>query len=86
MRVQFKQRNNIGITVIEAIEMKRLNNQCLGLVLPYSKRLEKLEYDTFESTTPIDETEFIRWCEQLLRTGYLDLTRTELEFKATHAT
>ncbi|MBR4412931.1 MAG: hypothetical protein IKS60_04905 [Lachnospiraceae bacterium] len=85
MRVMFN-RITYGTSVIEVIQFIRFDNNCLGLVMPDAIRLEKKNYDTYESTTKIEEADYNRWCEQLLRTGYLDLTRTGLEFKATHAT
>ena len=84
MRVQIM-RKDYGISVIEVIQMLQYNEKTIGLVMPYSQRLEKRKYDSYESTTPVDEADFNRWCEQLVRTGYLDLTRTDLEFKATYA-
>ena len=84
MRVQIKQKDH-GMLVIEAIEIIRFNNNCVGFILPYSQRLEKTRYDTYESTEPVEEDDYNRWCEQLLRTGYLDLARTDFVFWATHA-
>ena len=84
MRVQFNIFNGVGVTVIEAVQMIRLNNKRIGLVVPYTKRFEKINFDTYESNEPVDEADFNRWCEQLCRTGYLDLTRTDFVFKGTH--
>ena len=47
--------------------------------------LEKKNYDTYESTTKIEEADYNRWCEQLLRSGYMDFSRTDLVFEAAKA-
>ena len=85
MRVMFN-RITYGTSVIEVIQFIRFDNNCLGLVMPDAIRLEKKNYDTYESTTKVEDSDFKRWAEQLCRTGYLDLTRTDLEFIATHGT
>lgn len=79
MRVMFN-RKTYGASVIEIMQFIRFDNDCLGLVMPDAIRLQKKNFDTYESTTKVEETDYNRWCEQLCRTGYLDLTRTDLIF------
>ena len=79
MRVMFN-RKTYGASVIEIMQFIRVDNDCLGLVMPDAIRLQKKNFDTYESTTKVEETDYNRWCEQLCRTGYLDLTRTDLIF------
>ena len=79
MRVMFN-RQTYGASVIEVVQFIRFDNDCLGLVMPDAIRLQKKNFDTYESTTKVEETDYNRWCEQLCRTGYLDLTRTDLIF------
>ena len=79
MRVMFN-RQTYGASVIEVVQFIRFDNDCLGLVMPDGIRLQKKNFDTYESTAKVEETDYNRWCEQLCRTGYLDLTRTDLIF------
>ena len=84
MRVLFN-RKTYGASVVEVIHFTRFDNQEIGLIMPYSQRLEKKNYDAYESTTKVEESDYNRWAEQLCRTGYLDLSRSDLEFIATYA-
>lgn len=82
MRVYLKRADNRA-TVIEIIQMIRYNNDnTLGLIMPYSQYGATRQYEYYESTTPVDEYEYNRLCEQLMRTGYLDLSHSQLVFKA----
>ena len=81
MRVLFK-RDDERQTFIEVIQMLRYNNETLGLVMPYSQYGETKGFNFYQSTEPADEREFNYWCDQLMRNGYLDLTRSKLVFKA----
>ena len=81
MRVQFKRKDR-GITVIEVVQMIQFDEKTLGLIMPDAIRFQKRDFDTYESTTKVEESDYNRWCEQLFRTGYLDLTRTDLEFRS----
>ena len=80
MRVQFIRKDK-GISVIEVVQMIRFDEETLGLIMPDAIRLQKKNFDTYESLTKVEESDYNRWCEQLCRTGYLDLTRTDLEFR-----
>ena len=81
MRVQFKKTDG-ELTIIETIQMIQNNNGSIGFVLPYSIYGERRKYDFYLSTTPAEITEFNRWSDHLLRTGYLDLSRSEILFVA----
>ena len=82
MRVRFM-RNYGAMTVIEVIQFTRYdNNQCIGLIMTYSTYGETKSYNKYESTEPVDESDYKYMCEQLLRTGYLDLTQSKFVFKA----
>lgn len=81
MRVQFK-REDGRVTVIEVIQMIRFDSFRLGLIMPDSTYLDNRNYDYYQSTTEIVERDYIYWCDQLMRNGYLDLTRSDLVFSA----
>ena len=80
MRVSFRRLNKMEV-VIEIVQMIRYDSDTVGLVLPYTKHHEIRDYDCYESTEKVDETEYNYWCDQLLRNGYLDLTRTKFVFR-----
>ncbi|MCR4557390.1 MAG: hypothetical protein K5779_06175 [Saccharofermentans sp.] len=80
MRVNFRRKNKM-VAVIEIVQMIRYDTETVGLVLPYTKHHEKRDYDCFESTEKVDETDYNYWCEQLVRNGYLDLSRTKYVFR-----
>ncbi|MBO4346745.1 MAG: hypothetical protein J5840_03805 [Lachnospiraceae bacterium] len=84
MRVQFTKTNNT-LSVIEVIQIIKYDTNTIGLIMPYSKCIENKNYDSYKSTKPVDNTEFNRWCEQLLRSGYMDFSRTDLVFEAAKA-
>lgn len=81
MRVYFK-RVDDRKTVIEIIQMIRYDSGELGLVMPYSQYGEKRNYNFYMSTRKVEEREVNNWCEQLLRSGYLDLTCYDINFKS----
>lgn len=82
MRVYFR-REDGTTTVIEVIQMTRYREEyTLGLAMPYSQYCETKGFNFYKSTTAVDENEFNYLCEQLMRNGYLDLTRSKLVFKA----
>ena len=81
MRVQLKKSDG-ELTIIEVIQMIQSNNGHIGFVMPYSIYGERRKYDFYLSTTPAEISEFNRWCDHLLRTGYLDLSRSEIMFVA----
>ncbi len=82
MRVYFK-REDGSATVIEVIQMIRYRDEnTLALAMPYSQYGETKGFNYYLSTTAANESDFKYWCEQLMRTGYLDLTRSDLVFKA----
>jgi len=82
MRVYFK-REDGSTTVIEIIQMIRYRDENnVGLAMPYSQYCETKGFNFYKSTTAPEEREYNQWCEQLMRTGYLDLTRSNLVFKA----
>lgn len=81
MRVSFRRENN-KVTVIEVIQMIHYDDvSTVGLVMPYSAYGEAKKYNVYESRSKVDETEYTYWCDQLLRNGYLDLTRSNLVFR-----
>ena len=79
MRVLFNRSDNKR-TVIEVVQLIRYDNDLAGLVMPYTKYGEARNYNYYKSSRAVEEEEFNRWCETLLRTGYLDLTRTDITF------
>ena len=79
MRVQLTRKGGL-ITVIETVQIIRWDSGSLIFILPYSQYGEIRKYHFYKSIRTVDDTEYNRWCEQLLRTGYLDLTRVDLEF------
>ena len=81
MRVQFK-REDGRVTVIEVVQMIRFDSFRLGLILPDSTYLDNRVYDYYQSTKEVVERDYIYWCDQLMRNGYLDLTRSDLVFSA----
>ena len=85
MRVCIK-RTDGRTTVIEIVQMIRYGDtDIVGLIMQHSEYLTKRKYDHYQSTTPAFERDFNYWCEQLMRNGYLDLTRSELEFKSANS-
>ena len=80
MRVNFRRTNQL-LTVAEIIQMVRYDSDEVGLVLPYSKNHEQRGFDAYQSTEKVDESEYNHWCEQLMRNGYLDLSRTKFVFR-----
>lgn len=82
MRVRFK-RFSGSIAVVEIIELTQYDdNKCIGLIMPYSTYGETKNYNKYESTEPVDESDFKYMSEQLMRTGYLDLTHSKFVFKS----
>lgn len=82
MRVYFKREDNTT-TIIEIIQMIRYREEnTVGLAMPFSQYTETKGFNFYKSTTGVEENEYNYWCEQLMRNGYLDLTRSKLVFKA----
>ena len=79
MRACFKRKNGM-VLVIEVTQLIRFDEGTVGLILPYSKRFETRNFDSYQTTEVVDENEYNKWCEQMMRTGYLDLSRTQYVF------
>ena len=80
MRVCFRRDNKLKV-VIEIMQMIRYDTDTVGLVMPYTKHHEIRNYDCYESNEKVDESDYNYWCDQLMRTGYLDLSRTNFTFR-----
>jgi hypothetical protein len=81
VRINYNNRNRENATiVIEVVQMNHYDEGTIGLVLPYSEYFASKGYNVYESTEQADEHDFSYWSDTLLRTGYLDLTRTNLKF------
>lgn len=82
MRVYFKRDDNRTV-LVEVVQFVRYSsNDTLALVMPASKYMEKKGLEYYNSTKPVSEMDYNSWCEQLMRNGYLDLTRSGLIFTA----
>ena len=81
MRVYFK-REDGRARVIEVIQMILYDNDTLGLVMANSQYAENRGFNYYQSTRKVEEREFKNWSEQLLRSGYLDLSGSDIFFKA----
>ena len=79
MRACFKLKTGTPV-VIEVTQLIRFNEGTVGLILPYSKRFEAKKFDSYQTTEKVDERDYNNWCEQMMRTGYLDLSRTQYVF------
>ena len=66
--------------VVEAVQMIQYKGGTVGFVLPYSEYYLSRAYNVYESTEPADPHDYAYWSDSLLRTGYLDLSKSKLIF------